>query len=74
FVTFGIALPLEASGLDASEVEIVVGPDFSIVLSEQGEFAGMWPEGFTVEVRDPATGAWQMLGDLSEQSSFVIDD
>ena len=27
-----------------------------------------------MEVRDPATGEWQMLGDLSDQSSFVIDD
>ncbi len=52
----------------------MVGPDYSIVLGEQGDFAGFWPEGFTVELRDPATGGWKMLGDLSDQSSFVIDD
>ena len=45
FVTFGIALPLEASGLDASEVEIVVGPDYSVVLGEQGDFAGILARG-----------------------------
>ena len=73
-VTFSIALPLEASGLVPSEVEIIVGPDPSFVLSDQGEFGGFWPEGFTVEVRDPTTGAWTVLGDLSRQSQFEIDD
>jgi hypothetical protein len=74
FVTFGIALPLEASGLEAGEVEIVVGPDSSIILGEQGDFPGFWPEGFTVEVRNPTSGDWHMLGDLSDQSSFLIED
>jgi hypothetical protein len=72
--TFAIALPLEASGLEATGVEIAFGPDASMVLGEQGDFIGFWPEGFTAEVRDPASGEWQMLGDLSQQSSFAIDD
>jgi hypothetical protein len=73
-VTFAIALPLEASGLEATDVEIAIGPDASIVLGGQGDFPGLWPEGFTAEVRDPASGEWRMLGDLSQQSSFTVDD
>ena len=72
-VTFSIALPLEASGLQASAVEIIVGPDASVVI-DPGNVGGFWPAGFSVEVRNPATGEWSLLGDLSERASFKIDD
>jgi hypothetical protein len=72
--TWGISLPVEAAGIVPSEVEIIVGPDPSIVLSDPGGFGGFWPEGFIVEVRDPATGEWTELGDLSRQNRFEIDD
>jgi hypothetical protein len=72
-VTFSIALPLEASGLEASAVEIIVGPDATVVM-DPGNLGGFWPAGFTVEVRNPATGEWTLLGDLSEQASFDIAD
>jgi hypothetical protein len=72
--TFSIALPLEMSGLSVSEVEIVVGPDPSMVFGEQGEFQGFWPPGITLELRDPTTGTWRALGDISEQSRFAIAD
>ncbi len=73
-VTYSVALPLEASDMAVAELEILVGPDPSIVLGDQGGFGGFWPEGFTLEVRDPATGAWTMLGDISRQTRFEIDD
>jgi len=70
--TFSIALPLEMSGMAVSEVEVVVGPDPSMVFSDQGDFQGFWPAGITLELRDPETGAWTPLGDISEQSRFEI--
>jgi hypothetical protein len=73
-VTYSIALPLEATDMAVSELEILVGPDPSMVLGEQGGFGAFWPEGFTLEVRDPSTGAWTTVGDLSQRSSFEIED
>jgi hypothetical protein len=72
--TFSLALPLEVSGLAASSVEIVVGPDPSMVFNEPGAFVGFWQPGITVEVRDPGTGSWVELGDISERNRFEIDD
>ncbi|MGH2380782.1 MAG: hypothetical protein ACRDG7_06125 [Candidatus Limnocylindria bacterium] len=72
--TYGIALPLDATDMTVSELEILVGPDPSMVLGDQGGFGGFWPPGFTIEVRDPASGAWTLLGDISERSRFEIDD
>ena len=72
--TFSIGMPLEASGLKPTSVEILVGPDPSVVLGNAGEFGGFWPEGFTIEVRNVTTGGWTLLGDLNEGSSFRIDD
>jgi hypothetical protein len=72
--TYSIALPLEATEMAVSELEILVGPDPSMVIGEQGGFGGFWPEGYTIDVRDPATGEWSLLGDLSDESRFEIDD
>ena len=33
-----------------------------------------WPPGITLEVRNPTTGEWTLVGDISERSSFEIDD
>lgn len=71
--TFSIALPLEASGLAPASVEIVAGLDPSMML-EGGEFAGLWPSGYIVEVQDPRSGEWSMLGDLGDGSRFAIAD
>jgi hypothetical protein len=72
--TFGITLPLEASGMAVSELEIIVGPDPSTVSQDPGTFGGFWPAGFVVELLDPATGAWTLLGDLAEGNRFDIAD
>jgi hypothetical protein len=72
--TFAVTLPLEASGLEATEVEILIGPDPSMVLSEGGAFGGFWAPGTVAELRDPSTGEWIMLGDLSEGSTFELED
>jgi len=73
-VTFGVTLPLEASGMAVSELTVIVGPDPHMVFNEQGGFGGFWPAGFTAEIRDPQTGEWSPLGDISQDSSFKIDD
>lgn len=72
--TFSIGLPLEASGLEPTAVEIVVGPDPSVMLGNVGDFGGFWPDGFTLEVRNAATGLWTLLGELNDGSSFTVDD
>jgi hypothetical protein len=73
--TWSIALPLEATGIVPNEVEILVGPDPSFVIGDPGGFGGgFWPQGFTVEVQDPTSGAWTELGDLSVDNRFAIDD
>ena len=73
-VTFAVTLPLEASGMAVSEVTILIGPDPGMVLSDQGGFGGFWPAGFQADVRDPQTGEWRPLGDISQNSTFEIDD
>jgi hypothetical protein len=72
--TFSIALPLEMSGLAVSEAEIVIGPDPSMVFGDPGQFQGFWPPGISLELRDPVTGAWTPLGDISEGSRFGVED
>jgi hypothetical protein len=76
-VVFGISLPLEAAGLEATGVRIVTGGDPSMVFMEQGGgggFGGFMPAGYTLSVRDPRSGEWVELGDLSQQSTYEIDD
>lgn len=71
---FSIALPLELSGMVPEEVEIIAGPDPGMVITEEGGFGGFWQPGFQLEVRDPRSGDWVLLGDLSQQNRFEIDD
>ena len=73
-VTYSVSLPLEATDMEVTELDILIGPDPSMVLVEQGGFGGFWPQGFTLEVRDPMTGAWTELGDLNERSRWEIDE
>ena len=73
-VTYSITLPLEASNIEVSELKVIVGPDPGMVFQDQGGFGGFWPAGFTAEVRNPQTGEWVPLGDISQQATFEIDD
>ena len=74
-VTFSVALPLEAADMSVAELDILVGPDPSMVMGDQGGgFGGFWPQGFIIEVRDPSTGEWSELGDLNERARWEIDD
>jgi hypothetical protein len=73
-VVFGIALPLEAADLAPTSVRIVAGSDPGMVFSDPGGFGGFLPPGYVMSVRDVTTGAWIELGDLSQQSTFEIDD
>lgn len=73
-VTYSISLPLEATDMSVTALDILIGPDPSMVIGDQGGFGGFFPPGFTIEVRDPSTGAWTMLGDINERSRFEIDD
>ncbi|HEX7172923.1 MAG TPA: hypothetical protein VF365_09985 [Candidatus Limnocylindria bacterium] len=72
--TFGISLPVTASGIAVTGVELVIGPDAGSALQDPGSFGGFWPPGYLVELRDPASGEWSVLGDLAEGNVFRIDD
>ena len=73
-VTYSITLPLEASNIEVSDLKIIIGPDPGMVFQDQGAFGGFWPAGFTADVRNPQTGEWVPLGDISQQATFEIED
>jgi hypothetical protein len=73
-VVYSIALPLEATDMSVSELTLIVGPDPSMVLTDQGGFGGFWPQGFTMEIRNPDSGEWTVLGDISQANRFEIED
>ena len=72
--TFGISLPLEATGLAPTDIEIIAVPDPSMLIDDSGDFGGAWPAGAIVELRDARSGEWTVLGDLGDASRFVVDD
>ena len=72
--TYGISLPLAASDMSVSEVEIIVAPDAATAIQDPGGSGGWWPAGYLVELRDPQSGEWSTLGDLAEANRFQIDD
>lgn len=72
--TFAIALPLEAINLEADRAAIFVGMDASVMMPGNAGFGGgMWPQGYTLEVRNPVSGEWHLLGDLSQAGVFDVD-
>ncbi|MDQ2935647.1 MAG: hypothetical protein M3R49_11870 [Chloroflexota bacterium] len=73
-VVFSLALPLEASGLAPTKVTLVTAPDPSIILGNQADAGIFLPPGFKLSVRDPSSGEWVTLGDLSKSSRFEIKD
>jgi hypothetical protein len=73
-VVFSLGLPLEASGLAPTKVTLLTAPDPSIILGNQGDAGVFLPPGFKLSVRDPTSGEWVALGDLSRASRFEIDD
>ena len=71
---FGISLPLEASDMEVTAIELIAGTDPSMAIMDGGGFPGAWPEGYSVEVRDPRTGDWSVVGDLSAGNRIELDD
>jgi hypothetical protein len=72
--TYGIVLPLEAFGLDISDVTIVAGSDPSMLSAQAGNMPGMFPLGYGLEVQDATTGEWVPLGDLAQSTRYAIED
>jgi hypothetical protein len=73
-VVFAITLPLEASRMTPSSLEVLIGPEPSMVVSDPGAFGGFFGPGFVASVRDVTTGRWVELGDLSQDARFEVDD
>jgi hypothetical protein len=71
---FSISLPLEASEMEVTAIELIAGTDPGMAIMDSGGFPGLWPPGYSIEVRDPATGDWGVVGDLSAGSRIEIDD
>jgi hypothetical protein len=71
---FSISLPLEASEMDVTALELIVGTEPGMAIIDEGAFPGLWPPGYSVEVRDPRTGDWTVVGDLSAGNRIDIDD
>jgi hypothetical protein len=72
--TWGLSLPLTASDMTVTGVNIVFGPDAMSAIQDPGAFANWWPPGYLVELRDATTGEWTRLGDLAEQHQYTIED
>ena len=72
--TWSLSLPITMSDLSVTGVEVVFGPDAPSTIQDPGAFAGWWPPGYLVELKDPSSGRWQPLGDLAEQHRYTIED
>jgi len=73
-VTFRMGLPLEATGIQPSQVTIIVAGDAGTIFYDQENFAAFLPDGFRLAVFDVIGADWVDLGDLSERSRFEVDD
>jgi hypothetical protein len=71
---FSISLPLEASEMEVTAIELIAGTDPGQAIMDGGAFPGMWPPGYSVEVRDPVTGDWTVVGDLSAGNRIEIEN
>ncbi|HSJ00393.1 MAG TPA: hypothetical protein VLA59_08405 [Patescibacteria group bacterium] len=71
---FSITLPLEASEMEVTAIELIAGTDPGMAIMDGGVFPGMWPPGYSIEVRDARSGEWQVVGDLSAGNRFEIED
>jgi hypothetical protein len=71
-VVFRLSLPLEASRIAPSKVELVVGSDPSVIYFNQAGFSSPLPEGYQVSAYDRASGDWIDVGDVSTGSHFVM--
>lgn len=73
-VVFSLGLPLEASSLAPTKITLRTAPDPGVILGNQGDAGVFLPPGYKVSVRNASSGEWVALGDLSQASSFQIDD
>jgi hypothetical protein len=73
-VHFGLALPLEASGLTPSHIRIQVATDPMSILVDQPNVPGQAPPGYRIAIRQAGTDDWIDLGDLNTTSSFEVPD
>jgi len=73
-VHFGLALPLEASGLAPSRIRIQVATDPMSILVDQPNMPGQAPPGYRIAIRQAGTDDWIDLGDLNTTSSFEVPD
>ena len=73
-VVFRVTLPLEAAGLQPSEVRLIAANDAGSILFNQGNLGSLLPAGYRLSVLDATSGEWTDVGDLSRQSRFVLPD
>ena len=72
--TYSITLPLDATGMAVSELEILVGPDPSMVLGDQGQMPGSGRKASRSRcaIRRPATGTFSATSAARRTSRSTI--
>jgi hypothetical protein len=73
-VTFRMGLPLEATGLQPTNVTLIVASDAGTIFYDQENVGAFLPKGFRLAVYDTIAAEWFDVGDLSQRSRFDIDD
>lgn len=72
-VTFRVTLPLDAVVVEVEELTVITGTDPASVWGPSS-FISLLPEGYTVELLDPESGTWSLLGDASQRHRFEIEE
>ncbi|HET7521222.1 MAG TPA: hypothetical protein VFK61_06765, partial [Candidatus Limnocylindria bacterium] len=71
-VEFRVSLPLEASRISPTEVQVVAGADPSVIFYNQVGVSSPLPRGYRLSVYDLRAEEWLDLGDLSQRSRFPV--
>ena len=70
---FQVSLPLEATGIVPSEVELIAGSDPGIIFFNRGNMQATLPRGYRLAAYDRVAGEWFDVGDLSLRSHFTVE-
>jgi hypothetical protein len=70
---FQVSLPLEATGIVPTEIELIAGSEPSIIFFNQGNMQATLPRGYRISAYDRLAGEWFDVGDLSLRSHFIVE-
>jgi hypothetical protein len=70
---FQVSLPLEATGIVPTEIELIAGSEPSIIFFNQGNMQATLPQGYRISAYDRLADEWIDVGDLSLRSHFTVE-